>query len=428
MTSKKISEIVTIRCITVQPIKFNKELCNNYYFPQVKNNKIDKSFGLDTEEFLPEKIRDEYDFDYNILNVDKIIRRKILNEKTVNIPLLQERKAALNKLVRKPQNISDRQKTINEIQKIDISIKQIETEEKLIKYNDEVHNILTYYRNYKKSILSIDFDNTKRIYTEEDIKFSNAIDLYLKIAAKYIDIIVTKKNGDEKTHCENCAMVIEEDFMAESEDGIKICENCQCENILMSKNKPENKNTHTNRDEGLENFLFAFDCYRGVKYEPLSETFIKKLNAYFSGKGALIGEQVKLLPLNKKGRRGNTNPKMLWEALSKIGYSRYYKYTNYIAHKYWGWKLPDVDKYRNVIIDIYNKTQNGYYKIPNEEKERKSNLGIQFRLFKTLELAGHECWKDEFRIPENEKSENISVNLWRRMCNGAEDEKIYFKG
>jgi hypothetical protein len=72
-------------------------------------------------------------------------------------------------------------------------------------------------------------------------------------------------------------------------------------------------------------------------------------------------------------------------------------------------------------------TQKGYSMILDEDKERKSNLGLQYRLYKSLELVGHECWEDEFRLPENIKSLTIARNLWKMMCENSGNEKIIFK-
>ena len=36
-------------------------------------------------------------------------------------------------------------------------------------------------------------------------------------------------------------------------------------------------------------------------------------------------------------------------ALEKIGYSQYYDEVSYIANVYWGWKLPDLTKYKDQI-------------------------------------------------------------------------------
>jgi len=375
---------------------------------------------------IPDKIRDTYKNDYNILSIDEIIRLKIEKDKIILVPSLQLKLDHLNKLIKKPQTVNDRNNTSREIEKIQKQISDIENNEILLSYNQRVENLLMLYKNHKNMMKKISPISMNKVATSENpsidkMRFLNIIAMYLKIAKDYLDIEVVRETEKEVELCENCYTSIEQ--LVASEKGIKLCLKCNCENIILLSNSIEIEPHTEFKNKGLDDFLFQFDCYNGAKIpEADLHIIITKLDSFF----VIKKEEIRKLPLNRKRRRGNTNPKMLWAALSEIGYSKYYKYYTYIAHIYWDWGLPDAEKYRHRLIDIYTKTQNAYNLLSNNEKERKSNPGIQHRLYKSLDLAGHECWADEFRLPENEKSKNIADNLWRLMCNGANDETIRY--
>jgi hypothetical protein len=135
------------------------------------------------------------------------------------------------------------------------------------------------------------------------------------------------------------------------------------------------------------------------------------------------GEQVRALPLNERGRRGDTDHKMLYDALSATGYSEFYEDANLIGNIYWGWPLPDVRHLERLIQTDYERTQRVYNTLP---KERVSSLGTQYRLFKHLQLRSHPCTKDEFKIAEMQESLELHESTWQKMCEGCNDPYIYF--
>lgn len=374
---------------------------------------------------IPDKIRTIYQNNYDIISLDKIIRLKIQNDKKVMLPQLQYQLNILNQKIQKPQFRNDRINTLNEINIIENKIENINNNKILDEYNNKVGSLLLYYKEHKNTIKKFSLDTApKNVDEKSDTHLDDIINTYINIAKNYIDIIVVKKEIKEFEMCENCNCNIES--IIASEKGIKICSECNCENVILLANSV-NDDIPTkmyNKNKGLEDFMHSFDCYAGEKLVGISlDTLILALNKHFS----FNNDDIKSLPLNRNRRRGHTTPRMLWDALKTTGYSAYYKYYTYIAHIYWNWELPDIEKYRNQVISIYIDTQKAYELIPDEEKERKSNLGLQYRLFKTLELVGHECWADEFRLPENSKSLTIANNLWKKMCDNSGNDKIIFQ-
>ena len=170
----------------------------------------------------------------------------------------------------------------------------------------------------------------------------------------------------------------------------------------------------------------AFDRYQGFQSDPPDDSLYTILDNYFIQLGRPSGKEIKEMELDERGRRGDTTHKMLLAALSHLGYPNYYEDVNLIGHKYWGWTLPDVSMYKEKIISHYVMTQNVFLQIPKEERDRQSSLGTQYRLWRHLQLVGHECYSDEFKIAENVDSLHKHNRLWKYMCEKCNNPEIYY--
>jgi hypothetical protein len=114
---------------------------------------------------------------------------------------------------------------------------------------------------------------------------------------------------------------------------------------------------------------------------------------------------------------------MLIDTLSRIGYNDFYEDANLIGHRYFGWIPPDVSKLEEVIMSDYDKTQMIYNILP---KERTSSMGTQIRLYKQLELRGHYCTIEDFKVVNMRESIEFADAVWKEMCEGCNDPEIYF--
>jgi hypothetical protein len=195
----------------------------------------------------------------------------------------------------------------------------------------------------------------------------------------------------------------------------------------LSKDNSNSSGSNNVVDESIDNFIRAFIRYQGLQpRDHITQELFDQLDQYFIQNGRPIGENIRKLPLNKRGKRGDTNHKMLWTALSHINRSELYEDTNLIGHLYWGWTLNNIMHHKETIIAHYIKTQKVFYQIPQEERGRTSSLGTQFRLWRHLQLVGHECYQDEFKIAENAESMRTHNRLWALMCEGSNDPSIYY--
>ena len=127
------------------------------------------------------------------------------------------------------------------------------------------------------------------------------------------------------------------------------------------------------------------------------------------------GEYYRNLELNSKGKKEGTSKKKLWNALENTGNNKYYDESNFIAHKYWGWELPDITLHRERLISDYQRTQQVWNNI-KIRYNRSASLGTQFRLYVHLKAIDYECDRDDFKIQDMVDSLRIHNDAWRKMC------------
>ena len=338
-----------------------------------------------------------------------------------------------------PQNYVDRETTLVNMLEIKKEIDKIEKGENLEAYDVKVRDLLLSYKKFSGLIKTVSFEisNNDEEDDEDDNydvkKFeerNNIIEKYLEIASTYININIVKINNFKKEVCHGCGMSLSK--ILPNDDGFVRCPdiNCQTENIMTVHTKITNEGVYNNSStpESIDNFLKAFIYYQGLQNVKLNDNLFNKLDDHFRRIKKPLGNEIKKLPLTARGMRGETDHKMMWTALSAIGFSEYFKHSNYICNMYWGWVLPNVMHLRELIIYHYNITQQIYNKIPVEERERGSSLGVPYRLWKHLQLVGHVCYMDEFRIVVSRESLNCHDKLWKRMTEEANliDSSIYY--
>tara|TARA_R110002126_G_scaffold61680_5_gene159385 strand:- start:849 stop:1874 length:1026 start_codon:yes stop_codon:yes gene_type:complete len=251
------------------------------------------------------------------------------------------------------------------------------------------------------------------IYHKEKCK--DTAELYLDLCSKYVRI-ERIKNISTEFKCKGCGVKL--DDLKEEREGVLICDICNCINSYLVPNqytRDIEKNIFY-LDEDTNNFLKILDKFEGKTSLILPDSFFDKLDEYFVNIGFPKGEEIRKLPLNEKKKKNNTNRKMLWTALEKIGYSQYYDETSYITNIYWGWELPSLKNYKDQILKDYQNTQHAWNNIKVEYK-RTASLGTQYRIYVHLVAAGYPyCEKEDFKIQENVESLRLHNDAWKKMC------------
>jgi hypothetical protein len=328
------------------------------------------------------------------------------------------------------QTVISRKKTLTLMEGLKTEIRQIENGEKLQTYLEQVENILIEYRKCSKTAQTVQFGfNDDFCDLDSDSQHRIVIiEKFLMIASKYLEINIIRNNGKLIDICVGCSQPLTD--LSPDGEGMIRCRHCDTENNTINMTKSGKDGLRVNmahpfEDESIENFLKAFYRYQGLQ-DPPDPIIYQKLDAYFRQFGMPTGDEIKQLPLNKRGRRGMTDHKMLEVALSNIGHPEHYEDINLIGHLYWGWTQHNLMHHKETLIYIYQKTQCIFHSIPAEERGRESSLGTQYRLWRELQLVGHECYMDEFKIPDDTDSLNNHDHLWRRMCEGCNDPSIRF--
>lgn len=372
---------------------------------------------------LYEPIDDSYVTDYNILTLHQKIQADLLDEDRFIAQLEQKIQQAEMDMMRRQTliNRDQSQKTINQCTEM---INLIRSKRRIHDYLAATKSYLNAYEKLSSNITFTDFWH--RDDTEPEINYEklSVIESYLKAAGQFYPLQITHRCKFKSGLCKNCGVFLKKIMNA---DGIMCCQECGAEHFttLITSSAKDSGGTVVYNDESKENFLRALTRFEGMQAEkPCAELFVD-LDQYFLSLGRPRGSDIRKLPLNSDGTRGDTDHQMLWSALPKINWTQYYEDTNLVGHLYWGWALPQITpEQRSKILEHYDKTQYVFHQIPVEERGRVSSLGTQYRLFLHLRLVGYPCSMKQFKIAENSDSLRIHDCLWEKMCQGTGDPEI----
>lgn len=324
-------------------------------------------------EDIPDSIEATYQDDYNILYVDDLIRKKLNQEKHTRLNDLKNQYKVLEEASTQRQTYIVRAKTMETMKEIQAEIGKIESGEKIKTYDDGVREIIAEYRKNAAMIKSVILETKDKDEEDEVVATvkqnddkrlkarAHLIDSYLAIAGNYMTLNIVKINNYPTDICNGCGMSLAN--ILPNDEGTIRCPNFDCQtehdDIILHKLASDGSriNITTYSKESIENFMKAFIRYQGLQTDRPPDSIYVKLDNYFRKYSKPLGEEIRNLPLNERGRRGNTDHKMLWTALGDIGQSEYYKHANLIAHVYWGWVLPNVMHLKETIIRHYNITQ-----------------------------------------------------------------------
>jgi predicted Zn-ribbon and HTH transcriptional regulator len=361
---------------------------------------------------MSKKIVDTYVDNYDITYIHNIIINN-LKQEIYKIPYLEKELNNLQSQADKPQTYNVKKEMLLDIAK----------KKEYIKNNVKINNYMAESTPIIKKYLAL--VDQKKLDNKNNNLVDKIIDSFLVVANKYIDISVTKLVDYKENNCNNCDYNLTD--VTVNQDHMLKCPNCHTEHqsIINKKFTYDTKINYTNSENDIDNFMKALMRYEGLQEKPPLIIY-EKLDTYFKERGLMTSKEIKSLPYNSNGKKGNTNREMLCNALSAIGYSDYYEDSNLIGHIYWDWKLPNLIHLKPTIIRHYTITQKCFYKIPLAVRDRISSLGTQYRLRRHLQLVGHDCDINDFKIAENATSLHNHDRIWKLMCEMANDPEIYY--
>ena len=379
---------------------------------------LNQCSDLDEKE-IPDHIIVKYSTDYNILEIDLIIKKRFESMKKKSIDQLMAKITGEEIKLSRLQSGVERKASTALKEKWGKEVRELQNDEARDRYVIQSALLVEKYKKlgFKRKI--VDFTSTvKEELSDDDDVRQEIISRYLEIARRYIEIDVIRIVDDDHC-CPGCGMSDEE--ISIDDAGIQCCPNCGIEHFFINNkanlnSDQEPQSNSRNNYSNAETFFKGLLRFQGKQTNRLPLNLMPKLDEYFSRLGLPIGDDIKKLDLLEDGTKSGTSLRMMEKALREKGSADCYEDLNLICHLYWGWKLPDISHLEEIIMDDYNKTQKVFECM---KKGKKSSLNGEYRRFKHLELRWDKCKAEMFRILATRESIEKTEVLWEQMCLGA---------
>jgi hypothetical protein len=381
---------------------------------------------------LVEPLSIKFNHDYDIHTIDALVRIKFRNQ----VLLLCDMKVELSNFIERRNNctaVGDYNNLTSVIDALTKEIYQIESASRVKRYNSLSKPILDAYDTVPRIEIRLDTD-------ENGLEHKQICEMRYRIVMSYIEMVrefyhveVVREGFSSviSPTCRKCGRDI-----SDAEVGVDGYQSCECgmgryvprNDCMMEKGKGKNK---TNKDyDDCDNFVKAFKRYIGkqdnIGYNMAA--LCSCLEHYFvnSNNKMKSCEYYKQLPCDRWGKKDGTSLSLLLEGLKAIGCPKLYEDHNLIGHHMWGWKLPQLEHLLDTLVAHYRATQSVYKSMSVKERGRSSSLSVAFRLYKQLEMLGVEVRIEDFKMPIQPDSRLNQEELWKKMCNGANDPNIFY--
>jgi hypothetical protein len=367
----------------------------------------DKKNDFQEEENLPTSIAGFYIYDYNILKIDEIIKKKFSQDGVKKINKLSNLIELEELKIQERQNLIQRKASLKKIAEYEAEIKKHEDDIDRKIYIERSKPFIEAYNKIGpiKAVVSFLSNNKETISSpeteEQQIYRHKIISNYLEIARKYITIDLVRNLLDVNL-CPGCGIDTSKVEMIEDDSDSTICPNCSLEKINIIKSAfyadGGRINNSRNNYEDRANFEKVLLRYQGKQITKPGRELYMKLDEYFISRGLPSSQQYKAMPLLKDGTKEGTSREMMYEALSNIGCSGYYDDINLICSVFFGWTLPDISHLEEDIMTDYDEFQAVFEQLPDREG-RKSSLNSQWKLYILLRRRKWPCRFKDFKIP-----------------------------
>lgn len=367
-----------------------------------------------------------YSVDYNINKIHRSIIKHLNGQQTVEKEKTSFELEVERGRARSPQTVNERRKSLKRIEELEKRICYFNEVNEYEEYMTKAYPFVEKYNEMGPIVKTISF-TTGRIddggNKEKNERRLSIISSYFEVAKRYVPLKHIRLL-EYIYSCESCGYPLE--GVAIDDNGFRVCPQCQAEhNSPPSSVTGKEVNSQRDDYDNSDNFDKALLHYQCKQKDTTPDQLYDALESWFVSKGYPRGEDIRAMPADDRGKKPGTDLQMLLDALNKTGYNEFYEDYNLIGHRYWGWLIQDVGHLEHQIKEDYSETQ-GVYK--TLDRDRKSSISTQVRLFKHLEMVGHNCRITDFKIPGGEHDDSFrdQMRLWKRMCEGCNNPRIYY--
>lgn len=271
--------------------------------------------------------------------------------------------------------------------------------------------------------------DTTYVPCQDDLDRIYCLSEYLKLAQKYINLTFSTIGLDPVLPwnvCVSCHQDLSNCIL--SKDDIISCPRCSFERTIRSpkedfgKNKKKKGQTEKEVTQSITKSLHEYQGHISLKLNI--EKLIKDVEFYFKTKTKVpCREQILKSPHLKNGKKRGTSVPIMRNALKMCGY-KCYGATRHICKIVWDWKLEDLTYIEGKIINDAIDIDEGYNKIPAEEKGRMASISGPVMLYFLLRNRDVSVDIEDFKIPKDVENCNRLLRLACRYCTNKE---IVFK-
>lgn len=342
-----------------------------------------------SNQIIPSTVSAVWQHDYDIISLDQIIRKYLLQEQKEKLPFYEREKKDLE------QSLQFAKGTV-EIGSFQYQLEQLHNQ------LEQLQNNLTIYDQETREIL-------ERYRSKKD---PNHIELYLDIAKKYYPHEICRLNNNNSKICPDHGHELVSFIRVDDEasDEKRYCPECGrvfivCEDFRLVTN--DKKREH----DILDNFEKCIDLIEGRDPYTLSSDLRKKLDDYLlrqKSKKQNIDEylQEAKLKLTKK---------MIIQILKDIGESNLRLHAPKILYEYCGIEPPNLSKYRPEIREDGRLYRDAFKAIEN--KSRGSSLHSEWVLYKILQRRKFpDLDPEDFRHEMSAVTTREYYHLWEEIC------------
>nr|QBK90846.1 MAG: late transcription factor 3-like protein [Pithovirus LCPAC201] len=360
-------------------------------------------------------IHGTYHTDVDIIRIDGLIRDNLFAEMSSLGQKRQQMESLNNQL-----NRSARRSEIicigKDMEKLKDEICQIESNRKLLEYQQLANKNLKAYRKIGRYIQVINFGENAKIGVVDTNRLRIIME-YLGIARKYIKInlIHVEKSSQDCQVCETDLSNVYPD-----NSGMIKCPTCQVETHYLQPTQQESyaiNNTGKSNYKDKETFVKGICRYEGKQKVIFPIDLIDTLNSHFISKGYPSKNDSTTLPLvgtvEGRRKRKGTSREMMMTALKDTSFSSHYEDCNLLSNLIWGSELPDLTMIRDRILRDYDLSQQVFNRVKGK---RKSSLGSDYRLFRQLWHLGFPCHPSDFKIVTTPAIIKYYEEVWEKVC------------